>query len=332
MMSNPPRRRLLGAAACAAAALARPHVARAAIRTLRLGHGNPDTGLFGDGSRAFAAAVAAHPALSGAVRIVVHGHSELGEELTLVKGCVDGTVDLALVSNVVTGNVVREVDYLYAPFLFADAAAAQRALDGSVGAELTGLCRQRGLHVLAWGENGLRHIGANNAVRTVADLHGLKIRVPQSQTMIDGFRALGAEPGPLSFGMLREALRSGQFQALENSIASFEASKLYEMTSQLCLTGHSYDSVAFAASGDLLEDLTPEQVQALTECAAKGAAVTRQSAAAANEGGLARLAAKMTLVRDVDVAGMRAASRSFIEGLATGDTTGFVKRLILAAR
>jgi TRAP-type C4-dicarboxylate transport system substrate-binding protein len=323
------RRHLLGAVA--AAQLGMPPIARAAKLSLRLAHGNPDDGLFGAGARAFAAAVAAHPALMDAMQVRVHGHAELGQELSLLRGCMDGTLDLALVSNVVTGNIVREVDLLYAPFLFADPAAARSALDGDIGAELAARLRQRGLHVLAWGENGMRHIGANAAVRTLSDLRGLRIRVPQSQVMIDGFRALGAAPGALSFGLLREALHAGQFQALENSVASFEASRLYEMTSHLCLSGHCYDSVVFVASADVMEDLTAPQAQALAECGAAAAAATRQFATTAQQGGVQRLAAHMTVVGDVDAAGLRAAARPYLQSLTAGETGGFVRRLLASA-
>jgi TRAP-type C4-dicarboxylate transport system substrate-binding protein len=325
-------RRQMMATAGAALALARPRIAHAAVRTLRLGHGNPDDGLFGEGSRAFAAAVAADPILGGTVQISVHGNGALGDELTLMKSCMDGTVDLALCSNVVTGNLVEQVDMLYAPFLFASVAAGRSALDGAIGAELAALMQKRGLHVLAWGENGMRYIGSDRPVSHPADLHGLKIRVPQSEVMIGGFRALGAEPGKRSFSGLREALRTGQFQALENAIATFEASKLYEMTKILSMTGHCYDSIVLVASPDVIEDLTPPQVQALTACGIKAAEVTRHLATVAKEDGVKRLAALgMTVISDVDVPAFREASRAYTGSLAVGDNAPFVKRLIAAA-
>jgi TRAP-type C4-dicarboxylate transport system substrate-binding protein len=301
------------------------------VRTLRLGHVDPDEGLFGEGGRAFAAAVAADPALGGAVLIEVQGGGRLGDDLTLAKGCMDGTAELALCSASVIGKLVKQVDYLYAPFLFADVVAARAAMDGAVGTELAASMKQKGLNVLAWGDRGMAHIAGSRPVRTLADLQGLKIAVPPSDVMIGGFRSLGAEPGSLPFTALREAFRTGQVQALQTSVATLEPSKLYEVVKYLSMTAQGYNAAVFIASSDVLEDLTPPQVKALAACAAKGGIVTRQVASAAETVGVKKLATLgMTMVTDVDVAALRAASRPYLESLAAGDSAGFVKRLIAA--
>ena len=326
------RRHVFGLAAAAAGALAMPHIARAAVRTLRLGHGNPDDGSFGAGSRALAAAVAADPVLSGVIQIDVYGKGTLGDELTLLKNCIAGTIDLALCSNVVTGNLVKEVDLLYAPYLFANARAARAVLDGPIGAELSTALKAQGLNLLAWGENGMRHVGAGHPVRALADLQGSKIRVPQSAMMLAGLKALGADPAPLPFNLLREAFRTGQFQALENTTSSFKASKLYEFANHLSLTGHCYDSTVFVASNDVMEDLTPAQTQALLACAAKGAEVTRHETAVADDLGIKSLAGLgVTVVSDVDIPALRAAAQPFLNSVAQREKAAFAKKLIAAA-
>jgi TRAP-type C4-dicarboxylate transport system substrate-binding protein len=318
-------------AAVAGAVLGRPYVARAAVRTLHLGHTDPETGLYADGARAFAAAVAADPQLSGTVQVAIQGNAVLGDELTLMKGCMNGTIDLVLCSTVVAGNLVAGVDLLYIPFLFNNVVAARAALDGAVGSDVAASMKQKGLNVLAWAERGMAYIGADRPVRNLADLQGLKIRLPQSDVMLGGFRALGAAPGALPFTMIPEAMRTGQFQALENSIVTFEPSKFYEYTKILSLTGHFYDSALFLASGDVLEDLTPAQVKALSACAVKGGLVTRQVADAAESIGFKRVTQLgMTVVRDVDRPALRTAAHPYMESLAVGENAVFVQQLIAA--
>lgn len=325
------RRQLIGAVVAGAGVLAAPHVARAALRTLKLGHTDPEKGLYADGARAFAAAVAADPLLSSSVQISIQGNAVLGDELTLMKGCMNGTIDLVLCSTVVAGNLVKGVDLLYIPFLFNNVVTARAALDGAVGSDVAASMKQKGLNVLAWAERGMAYIGANRPVRTLADLQGLKIRLPQSDVMLGGFRALGAAPGPLPFTMIPEAMRTGQFQALENSIVTFEPSKFYEFTKFLSLTGHFYDSALFLASGDVLEDLTPAQVKALSACAVKGGRATRQVADAAEAIGFKRVTELgMTVVRDVDRPALRAAAHPYMESLAVGENAVFVQSLIAA--
>lgn len=153
--------------------------------------------------------------------------------------------------------------------------------------------------------------------------------MPQSQIMLDAFRFLGADAAPLAFGLLRDALRTGEFQAEENGIAVIESGKFYEVQKYLCLTGHIYDGIGFVASPDLLEDLDEPQRAALVVCARKGAAVTRQVADAAAKDGIGRLKAKgMTVIDDVDIAGLRAAARPFLESLGPTYGADRVKSLL----
>jgi TRAP-type C4-dicarboxylate transport system substrate-binding protein len=135
--------------------------------------------------------------------------------------------------------------------------------------------------------------------------------------MLNGFLALGADAATLSFGQLRDALRSGQFQAQENPIGIIEAAKFQELQTHLSLTGHIYDPALFLASGDLIEDLTPAQAVALTAAAQKGAKMSRQAAAEAQRDGVGRLkAAGMIIVEDIDSKAFIAAARPYLESLA----------------
>jgi tripartite ATP-independent transporter DctP family solute receptor len=309
-----------------------PHIARAAVRTVRFAYNNPDDSQIGRGGRAFAEAVAADPALNTVLKVDLYGNAQLGDDLTMLKACVKGTLDGAFVASSLIANIASDVGLFNAPYLFRDVAAARAALDGKIGQDYMALSRAKGLPVLAWGENGLRHITANRPIRTPADLRGLKIRVPQSELMMAGFRALGANAAPLSFPLLREALRAGEFEAQENAISTVEAAKLYEVQKYLCLTGHIYDALGFIVSADLLEDLTEAQQAAIASCARKGAAVSREVADAANRDGIGRLRALgMTVVDDVDVAAFRAASKPFLLSLASTYGADRIDRLLANA-
>ena len=323
------RMALAGLTGFAAAGLAAPHIARAAVRTIRLGHNNTDESHYNRGSVAFAKAAAANDVLAGVVRIEVHGNAEFGDELAMLKNCANGSLDAILVSGSILGNMAPEAGLLDAPFLFRDVVRARAALDGPIGVEYAEILAKKDVHVVAWAENGLRHITADRPIRTPADLKGLKIRVPQSEVMMGGFKALGADAAALNFNQLREALRTGQFQGQENPIVVIEANKLYELQKFVSLTGHIYDPAVFAISPDVMEDLTGPQLAALITCAKTGAAVTREVASAAQADGIARLKASgMTVVDDVDVAAFRNAAQPYLQGLSTTYGSDRMQRLI----
>jgi TRAP-type transport system periplasmic protein len=325
------RRAVVSGLAGLPTALAAPHVARAAVRVARFGHNNADSSQFGQGAAAFAQAVEADPVIGGMLRIRVYGNAQLGDDVIMLKSCINGTLDGMLCGTSITANFVPDIGIVNAPYLFASAERARAVLDGPMGAEFMQLSRAQRLPVLAFGENGLRHITSNKLVRTPEDLRGLKIRVPQSAVMLNGFLALGADAAPLAFNLVRNALISGEFQAQENAISLVETAKLYEVQKFLCLTGHIYDAISFIASEDLLEDLTHPQRDALAAAARRGAAVSRTTCDAAALDGIGRLkAAGMTVVDNVDVAAFRAASRPYLEGLSTAFDADRVRRLLAA--
>ncbi len=314
------------------AVLGCPRIARAARRVVRFGHNQVADSHYGRGAIAFADAVAADPVIGSVIKIEIHGNAELGDELGMLKSCASGALDMMLCSNAVMGNLVPDVGLLNAPFLFPGAEQARAVLDGGVGQELAQATQGKGITILAWGENGLRHITANQPIRRPADLQGLKLRVPQSEIMLQGMRALGVDAAPLNFNLLHEALRTGQFQGQENPIVVIKANKLYEVQKVVSLTGHIYDAACFITCDDLMEDLTEPQRAALSACAKKGAEITRQISSEAQRTGIAELQELgMTVVADVDTAAFRTAAMPYLNGLTAKHDAARVNRLIHAS-
>jgi TRAP-type C4-dicarboxylate transport system substrate-binding protein len=78
--------------------------------------------------------------------------------------------------------------------------------------------------VLAYWENGLRHITNNKKpIEKPEDLKGMKIRTPENRMTISIFKALGANPAPLTYSELYLALSQGVFDGQENPITNIHA-------------------------------------------------------------------------------------------------------------
>src|SRR5207247_10733618 len=68
----------------------------------------------------------------------------------------------------------------------------------------------KGLRLLAFWENGFRHV--TNNVRPIAkpeDLRGIKLRIPRGVWRQRMFEAYGANPTPMAFAEVFSALQSG---------------------------------------------------------------------------------------------------------------------------
>jgi tripartite ATP-independent transporter DctP family solute receptor len=314
-----------------AATLGCPTIDTSSRRLVRIGQGGTATTPSGVAIRAFAAAVAADPRLADVLRVEVFDEGELGDDLPALRSVYRGTLEMVTCGSVVLSSYHPIAGVLDTPFLFKNAATARQVLDGPIGDEIIALLKTKGVNVLAWGENGLRHMTANKPIRRPADLVGLKLRVPQSDVEIKSFRALGADARPIPYLNIYAALRTGEFEAQENPIANIESARFYEVQKVLSLTTHIYSAGAIVASQDLLDDLTPEQRAALTEAAKKGTAAMRRAADAAERDGVAQLRAHgMTIVDDVDVGAFVAASKANLESMGALFGTEFMSRIIRA--
>jgi tripartite ATP-independent transporter DctP family solute receptor len=276
-----------------------------------LAHNNSADSPTGRGCAAFAAAIAADPILQNVISIAVYNEGALGDELATLQGCLESTIEMTCISSFIVGMRVPMVSALDIPFLFRDVASARAALDSTIGAELAAAASMQGVHILAWGESGLRHITANRPIRVPADLAGLRMRVPQSEIVLAGLQALGASARQARFQYLYEMLHTGEFDGQENPIGVVLSGRLYEVQKYLSLTAHIYAAYPLIAGPALLNDLSDAQRAALRACALQATVAARQAADAAEQQGLTRLrSVGMTVVEDVDRAAFQTASKA----------------------
>jgi TRAP-type C4-dicarboxylate transport system substrate-binding protein len=148
----------------------------------------------------------------------------------------------------------------------------------------------------------MRHItNSKHEIRSPEDLKGLKLRLPQSDVMLAGFKALGADVKPLAFPQLYGALQSGQFDGQENPIATIQSSKFNQVQKYLTLTGHVYDPAILFMSIDVFDELSDDDNRSFKAAAKLAGDASRQFAAAAEAKGVTELAqAGMQVIKDVD--------------------------------
>ncbi len=272
-------------------ALAAPAIHRAAIakgQTLRIGYILPLQSQLGAGATTFADEVAKR--CGGRIAIQQFPDSVLGGEVEMLKGVQLGTIDLAFITGAPLPNVLPEIGVFNIPFLFRNAAHAHAVLDGSLGETYRKQFSTKELIALAWGENGMRHMtNSRHAIATPDDLKGLRMRLPQSEVMMLGFKALGADVSPLAFPQLYEALQSGKFDGQENPIATIRSAKFDQVQKFLTMSAHVYDPAVIVMSPDAFDDLTSEDKASFGEAARLGGRASRVFAAEAETTGVAAL-------------------------------------------
>lgn len=206
--------------------------------TLRLGHIAEPSHPYARGADYFADLVKKKS--GGKIEIKTFHSSQLGDQKTLIEGLIYGTIDLAWVGTAALGQFQPQISLFDLPFLFEDLEHAYKSLD-TVGMELGKALEPKGLKLLGYMENGVRHMTNNvREIKTPEDMKGLKIRVQTNKIFVSMMKALGASPTPMSLGELYTAMQQGVVDGQENPAAHIYTLRFYEVQKYASLTAHAY--------------------------------------------------------------------------------------------
>ncbi|HEY9711986.1 MAG TPA: DctP family TRAP transporter solute-binding subunit [Chroococcales cyanobacterium] len=279
---------MIGMLVLAHAALSQQQANGAPPKVLKLGFILASNSQLGAGAAKFANEISKRT--EGRYRIELYPNAALGGEVEMVKAVQLGSVDLAFITGAPLPNFLPEIGIFNIPFLFRDVKHARFVLDGPIGQSYLEKFRAKGLVALAWGENGMRHLtNSKHEIKAPQDLIGLKLRLPQSDVMAAGFKALGATVSVLPFPQVYGALQSGEVDGQENPIATIQASKFYQVQKYLSLTAHVYDPAVLFISPDLFNDLSPRDQQSFIAAARLAGGASREFASKAEADGVAKL-------------------------------------------
>src|SRR3984893_14846526 len=137
----------------------------------------------------------------GRHHVQVFHSRQLGEEKETIEQTRAGAIDINRTNVALIGTFVPAMNVLAMPFLFRSIEHLQKVLDGPIGNEILNSFEPYGFVGLAFYDSGARSIyNSVGPVRPIADINGLRLRVPQSELMSDTIKALGAEPIALPMG------------------------------------------------------------------------------------------------------------------------------------
>jgi tripartite ATP-independent transporter DctP family solute receptor len=204
----------------------------------------------------------------GRHQIRVFHSRQLGEEKETIEQTRAGAIDLNRTNGALIGNFVPAMNVLAMPFLFRSIEHLQKVLDGPIGNEILNSFEPYGFVGLAFYDSGARSIyNSVRPVRSIADINGLRLRVPQSELMSDTIKALGAEPIALPYGQVLTALSTALIDGAENNWPSFVTSGHYKYAGYYTLTEHAMSQEVLVMSQKAWESLSGEDRTIFREAA-----------------------------------------------------------------
>lgn len=216
----------------------------------------------------------------GTLEIQVFDSAKIGSMKERTEGMRMGTVDMGTSSVGFLASYVPVLGVFDLPYIYKDKAHEFRVFDGEIGKEIDQKMQKQGFRVVCYFDMGSRQVTNNKKpIETVDDLKGMKIRVPQTEASVEGFKALGAAPTPMAFGEVYMALQQKVVDGQENPLSIVTSNKFYEVQKYLSLTNHQLFIQVLSISEKTWNKLSPEHQKILMEAAKEAQKFEREIAA-----------------------------------------------------
>jgi tripartite ATP-independent transporter DctP family solute receptor len=250
--------------------------------TLKLNLGTPPGNPYNVGADAFKKMVEADT--QGAVTVQIFPSAQLGGEVESAKNVQLGTLEATIVSTSNLASFYDKLAVFSVPYLFKSVSCSFPVVDGEVGKEMSGhLLKSARMRVLGYPTFGARHL-FNNKRRVIHpdDLKGLKIRAPDP-LLEATWRALGANPTPLPFPEVFNALQQGVIDGDANPLTSMRTFRWYEASKYVSLTNTAVGIGVFIINEPFFQKLSKAQQDVVLKAAAESIKANRASEADLNK-------------------------------------------------
>ena len=167
---------------------------------------------------------------NGDIAVTIFPSAQLGNEVETGKNVQLGTLEMTVISASNLSPFYEKLQVFSVPYIFKSLSCAFSVTDGPIGNELNAALLERsGIRILSWYTFGMRQLfNSKRDVRSIADLKGLKIRVPASKMLEQTWRTLGAIPTPLPFPEVFNGLQQGVIDGDALPLASIQKFKFFE--------------------------------------------------------------------------------------------------------
>ncbi|MDR1316169.1 MAG: TRAP transporter substrate-binding protein [Spirochaetales bacterium] len=192
---------------------------------------------------------------AGKAKVTAYHNSELGSLRESTENVqMGGTIDFVINSH--GALAVFQPSKRFAMFelyyVWKDVEDGLKFMNGPEGRkECDQYLEETGMLVLTNVYQGTRHV--TNSIRPVkipADMKGLRLRVPEAESSLEGIKAMSGTPISMSFSELYSAMQQKVVDGQENPLAQINDSKFFEVQNYLSRTAHSIQYGGFVTNNE----------------------------------------------------------------------------------
>ncbi len=202
----------------------------------------------------------------GSVEVKVYDNGTLFSSENEFDALLSGEADLAYISFPTLATQIPSFSMFGSGYFFSSYEHMNAVLNGEIAHNYIWPKVKDTLNIVPLGSMylGSREINTRNKeINSYADMNGLLLRMPNSESWLFLGKALGANPTPLSFSELYTALQTGAVDGQDNPLPTVEKAKFYEVTKYLAITNHVIDSIMPCINKDKWNSMTEDQQKAV---------------------------------------------------------------------
>lgn len=215
------------------------------------------------------------PAISDITTFEPHWNSSLFKQGTELEAIARGNLDMTITSAQMLSEFFPEFSILTAGYVLQDADHQVRVFNADFMEPLKEKVEEElGIKLLSVMYLGRRQLNlrTENEVQTPADLKGIKLRMPGTESWQFLGTALGATPTPMAFTEVYTALQTGAIDGQDNPLPTDKDAKFYEVTKQIVLTSHLVDFNYIAISKATWDEFSADEQARLQKASDEAAA------------------------------------------------------------
>jgi TRAP-type transport system periplasmic protein len=204
-------------------------------------------------------------------------NGQLGDEQATINDASMGLLDFSILAINNVTPFSPSVGVLTLPYMVQSLDDAVTLTQGEVGQQLVdNTIRDAGVRIVGWAYSGFRVLtNSKKPVQTLADLEGLKVRVPSNEIMIDTYRAWGINPTPMAWSETFTGLQLGVVDGQDNPYITVSAMKFDEVQKYITNIRYLFSIEPLIVSEAVFQSQSADVQKAILEA---GQAATEHSA------------------------------------------------------
>lgn len=207
----------------------------------------------------------------GHVQIQIYPASQLGFAMDMLQGMKLGTVEMFIGATTWLGAFEKDFWISGCLYVFNDQEHARQVHEGPFFKKMSeNLAKKHGIRILRqdW-DRGPRNFISTRPLKTVEDLKGLKVRVPEQKSWILNFKLAGASPTPIALAETFTGLQQGVVEATEQASNWLYFNKYHTIAKNLTRSQHNYEETGIMISEKLYQSMPEAYRAAMMEAAAE---------------------------------------------------------------